>query len=233
MATSDKPSLLALRDERARVLELLSEGFARDLLDIDELDRRVELAHRATTVAELTVIVDDLAAPEEMPRAIALAPDAAMAPPRSRRRWAVALMGGVERKGHWIVPEQLNVVTIMGGADLDFRDCRLPPGEVHVRVVALMGGIDIIVPPELAVDCEGIGIFGGFEDAERNPAEALASRTILRISGIAVMGGVSVSVRLPGETAREARKRRKRERKALRDGAERQRAIPQLPGDDG
>ena len=37
----------------------------------------------------------------------------------------------------------------------------------------------------------------------------------LRIRGFAMMGGVGVEVRLPGDTAREAKKQRRLERKGL------------------
>ena len=60
----------------------------------------------------------------------------------------------------------------MGGATLDFREARLPEGEVEIRVGALMGGVEIIVPPTLAVESNGAAIMGGFEHVDRAPATA-------------------------------------------------------------
>jgi predicted membrane protein len=53
----------------------------------------------------------------------------------------------------------------MGGAELDFREVDLPPGETEVFIICMMGGAEIIVPPDLAVDASGIAIMGGFEHA--------------------------------------------------------------------
>ena len=33
----------------------------------------------------------------------------------------VAILGGLDRKGGWIVPRELSVFCMMGGADLDLR----------------------------------------------------------------------------------------------------------------
>ncbi len=44
---------------------------------------------------------------------------------------------------------------------------------------------------------------------------------VIRVTGVAIMGGVEVRVRYPGETARDARLRLKAERKALRQIARR------------
>jgi hypothetical protein len=55
---------------------------------------------------------------------------------------------------------------------------------------------------------------GAFELMDRVPAQPDPDRPLLRITGLALMGAVSVETRLPGESARQARKRRRRERHA-------------------
>jgi hypothetical protein len=112
-----------------------------------------------------------------------------------------------------MVPRKLNVMTVMGGAKLDFREARLPEGEVEIRVGALMGGVEIIVPPTLAVESNGAAIMGGFEHVDRAPVALEPGSTVLRITGLALMGGVSIETRLIGESSRQARRRRKRERR--------------------
>jgi len=56
-------SLVALRDRREQVISRLSDGYARDLFDVDELERRLDLAHGARSVAELDQLVSDLGEP--------------------------------------------------------------------------------------------------------------------------------------------------------------------------
>src|SRR5205085_11347369 len=43
--------LVALRDRREQVIAVLTEQFSRDTFELDELERRLDLAHRADTVA--------------------------------------------------------------------------------------------------------------------------------------------------------------------------------------
>ena len=92
-------------------------------------------------------------------------------------------------------------------------------GFTEVQVLALMGGVQIIVPPGLPVEVAGTAIMGGFGHVERIPARLDPEVPVLRIRGAAVMGGVAVETRLPGESESEAHRRRRRDRRALRAGA--------------
>ncbi len=229
MPGANKPSLIALRDRRDEVIDWLTEQFAGDVLDLDEFEERVDRAHRADAIATLDELVADLEPPATGSAAAATTaeesptPGTAMVPHagselinRPQRKRAIAIMGGVERKGNWMVPGQLTAVAIMGGVDLDFREVELPPGVTEVKCTAIMGGVDIIVPPDLAVSCDGIGIMGGFDGVDRMPATPDPDAPLLVIKGVAIMGGVDVKTRLPGESGWQAHKRRRRERRQLR-----------------
>src|SRR5262249_10858227 len=127
------------------------------------------------------------------------------------------IMSGHDRRGSWLVPRSMTIFTMMGGVNLDFREASLPAGVIDIKIVGMMGGVEIIVPPDLAVDISGVAIMGGFQDLHRAPTEPDLSKPLLRIRGVIMMGGVDVSTRLIGESGSEARKRYRRERKRLRD----------------
>ena len=65
-----------------------------------------------------------------------------------------------------------------------------------------MGGVDIIVPPDLPVVCEGTSILGGVELLGKSNGGILANLRaeqgdikgpkLLRINSLAIMGGVEV-----------------------------------------
>jgi hypothetical protein len=221
---SSKPALVALRDRRDEVIEILSDAFAGGVLELDAFDERVSLAHRADSVAALDRLVEDLApiaAAAEGPGE-ALAPAAetvALEVQRPASRTLVSVMGGVDRKGAWRVPKRLRVFTLMGGTDLDLREVQLPPGVTEIKIAAIMGGVDVIVPPDLAVEAHGWAIMGGFDGLDRAPARPDPDRPLVRISGFALMGGISVKTRLPGESGLQAWRRQRRERKQLRERA--------------
>ena len=226
--------LVALRDRRERVISRLTEGFAADVLDLDEFDSRVDRAHRACSLDELDALVVDLpvaAVPAGAAAATALAARRAPAMtvrddpsrPAAKKTWLV--LSGLDRKGPWTVPRKMDVHCFWGGGVLDYRDADFGPGVSELHVIAVMGGLQLVVPPWLAVDVEASAIMGGFDERHRAPAEPDPGRPVLRITGFVFMGGVSIETRLPGESSRDARKREKRENKELRA----MRAAGQLP----
>ena len=108
-------------------------------------------------------------------------------------------MSGVQRRGSWRVPKNLRVVAVMGGVDLDFRDAVFGPGVSEVNVISVMGGVAVIVPPHLQVECSGVGILGNFEGMDQGTGEHDPNAPLLRITGTAVMGALEISSRPPGE----------------------------------
>jgi hypothetical protein len=225
MAGENKPALVAVRDKREEIIAWLTEAFASDALDVDEFDERVTLAHRAENIVALEKLVEDLepvdvASDKTESTALVRRSDPSLAINRPKNRRVTSLMGGFERKGSWKVPAKLTVTTVMGGGELDFRETPLPPGETEVKIRAVMGGVKIIVPPDIAVDCEGTGIMGAFENLDRSATTPDPDTPLLHIHGWALMGGVEIETRLPGESGRQARKRKKKERKRLRAEAQ-------------
>lgn len=206
--------LVPLEPARERMIQALCTHFAQDHIDAAELELRLDRAHRANTLAEIEALVADLLA---LPAASSSPMHLARAAEVPDRRTVVAIMAGVARKGAWTVPRQLHVLAVMGGADLDFREAQFGPGTTTVTIFATMGGVDIIVPPWLRVESDGFALMGGFEHSGGAPASSDPSAPVLRISGLAIMGGVDIEVRLPGESARDA-KRRLREARRLQRG---------------
>ena len=217
-------SLVALRDRREAAIQLLADSFAADLLTMDQFDERVGRAHAATTVGELDALVADLAPllPAKSTALVPLAVEPSLTPTRKR---FFSIFGNLERHGAWVVPDRLGVAAVFGNAVLDFRDARFTAQTTEVDVRVFFGNLEVIVPPQLAVECEGSTIFGNLESHGGGGAVGDPGRPLLRLRGPIILGNVEVQTRLPGESARDARKRQKRERKAL-DAAKKQAALP-------
>ncbi|HEY1816211.1 MAG TPA: LiaF domain-containing protein [Kofleriaceae bacterium] len=215
-------SLVAVRDRRDEVIARLTDAYAGDLFDVDELDRRLDLAHKANSVADLDALVADLAVPET-----ALVPTSSLAlddPRRPETKKMRVIMSAVERRGAWIVPKQLTTRVFWGSAELDFREASIGPGVTTIDVRVTMGSLEIIVPPTLAIDLDVSSFMGSVEARHRAPADPDPSRPLLRVTGSVVMGSVDLHTRLAGESGSDARRRERRERKELRKAE--QRALP-------
>ena len=89
-------------------------------------------------------------------------------------------------------------ITLMGGNALDLREARLASRETTIYALSIMGGIDIIVPEDVRVIDDGVGIMGGF-GMEDHPsctlsvAQLPADAPVIRVRGLALMGGVGIT----------------------------------------
>ena len=104
-----------------------------------------------------------------------------------------AIMSSAVRKGSWEPAELIQVISIMGGVELDFRKAIMLDGITEVEIHTIMGGVKIIVPDDIDVETEGMGIMGGFEHFDHTSDDPDAP--LLRITGFAIMGGVEIKLR--------------------------------------
>lgn len=207
------PPATGLRNE---VIDSLTELFASDALTLEEFESRLDQAHRATSVADLRALLPTPPAPKP---AVSAAPSrwhSPTAPVRAApegtvrsRSLAFGFWGGTQRSGAWIPARRNYAVAFQGGVELDLREARFGPGVTDIWVFCAMGGVNVIVPPDLQVDFGGVGIMGGFEAEAGARAVEDPDGPVVRIRGVAIWGGAAVEIRQPGESASEARQRRR------------------------
>jgi hypothetical protein len=217
----NKPPAAPLGEEaRQQTIDILCESFARDEMDMEEFEQRVELVYRAESMEQLRAILADLPT-ANLP--VTVAPRPTIPPERiPEHSVMVGIMGsGGRRDGAWVPARHNWAVGVMSGCELDFREAQLGPGVTEVHGFAIMGGVEVLVPLDVRVECSGIGIMGGFDHKGTVTSTKDLEAPVIRVTGVAIMGSVEVRVRYPGETARDARLRLKAERKALRQIASR------------
>jgi hypothetical protein len=185
------------------VVQTLCLHFAADHLTMDSLEGRLALAYEAPSLARLEQLVGDLPVLESEKLGVMHPP--LLAPPSAvpERGFVMAILGGVSRKGNWMVPRHLKVMAVLGGAEIDLRDGRLAPGVTQVDVFALMGGVEITVPPGVRVESMGGAFLGGFEASAGDASGYDPTAPVLRVAGLAILGGVDVRVKKPSKKALE------------------------------
>lgn len=192
--------------DRDAVAHRLQEAFAEGRLDPDEHSERLDAVYRAKTIGELAPLTQDLpavagpAAPAvptpgdfRSPRPIYGADRIVSQPPTSST--AIAVMGGADRSGSWVVPENFVAFALMGGVELDLREARFTARETTIWTYTVMGGIEITVPDDVQVRVHGLPVMGGFGVGGGTPSVVDPGAPIVHVRGIAVMGGVGVTYR--------------------------------------
>jgi hypothetical protein len=189
-----------IEEHRQRVVDALTQHFAQDDLTMDDLERRLSLVYAAQTPSALTAVLEGLPAlgpePSSSVQPAASAQGSPMVTPAEGYGWRtlVALMSGITRKGAWTAPRRLHAIAFMGGIELDFRSARLTHPVTEINIVAIMGGVVITVPTGVRVESDGFAIMGGFDDAPNALVPADPNAPVIRIRGLAIMGGVEVRV---------------------------------------
>ena len=177
------PALKASDADRDRVAALLREHLVAGRLTLDEFSERVDAAHAARTVAELEQLTRDLPT--------ARAPGEAQAPRRRPTRWSVAVMSGVARRSRWRISERTAAIAVMGGCELDLRNAEIEGAEIEITAIAVMGGVEIVVPEGVDVEITGLAIVGAKEDRVKD-VRPLPGAPLIRVRAFALMGGVEV-----------------------------------------
>lgn len=200
--------------DRERVAQILHNALAEGRITVQELEERLDTVYAAKTLAELEPPVADLpnvSAGVVQPAAPrALAPDNRIGGlPGSKA--SVAVMSGVTRKGPWTVPPQHASVAFWGGVEMDLRTARFAERHTTITAVAIMGGIDIVVPDDIIVEVTGLGFMGAFESQDREGVSTQPpppGAPVVKVTGFAFWGAVTV-----------VRKPRKRQTPQLDSGA--------------
>ena len=213
-------------EARQKTIDVLRESFAGDEIDVEEFEKRVELVHRAESIEQLWAILADLRTADLPVPSVGLAPRPMRTPERiPGHSLMVGIIGSGKRVGAWVPARHNWVVNLIGGYVLDFREAQLGPGVTDVHLFAVIGGTKVLVPPDVRVECSGIGIIGGFGHEETVTSTTDPEAPVIRVTGVAIIGGANVTVLYPGETARltpgetaqVARLRLEAERKARKE----------------
>jgi len=198
------PAQLRISDEdRHKVAELLRDAAGEGRIDLEELDERLEATYAAKTYGDLVPITIDLPAHPQQPATPVVRRETL--PATATHENSVSIMGDCTRKGAWLVPERHHAFALMGGVTLDLREATFAAKETVIYANAVMAGIDIYVDARTHVIVEGVGIMGAFDQGrDKVAAEITADSPVVRVKGIALMAGVTVTRKgPPGQVRRK------------------------------
>ncbi|MFI1033571.1 DUF1707 domain-containing protein [Streptomyces sp. NPDC020951] len=212
--------------DRERVSEVLRDALAEGRLDMAEFEERLDQTYKARTYGELAPITRDLpVAGVALPPVHSLRKEPVADGSWAGRvvggggssAWGVAVMSGFQRKGRWTVPRRFNCFAFWGGGEIDLREADFAADEVVINCVAIMGGMEITVPPGVEVAVRGIGVMGGFDQGESGVVGDPGAPRVI-VTGFAFWGGVGIERKKTRAARRQEKLERKAAKRELRSG---------------
>ena len=114
-----------------------------------------------------------------------------MVPPA---RGVTAFLSAQTRAGDWILARLFRAVSFWGSVTIDLTSARFGPGTSRIEVVAIMGSIEVFVPPDVRVECDGDAILGSFEILGQKWSRPAEGAPTVHVTGTAYLGSVEIKV---------------------------------------
>jgi len=97
-------------------------------------------------------------------------------------------------KEPWRPGKKLTAVACLGGCEIDFRKAELEEGVTAVKVISILGEVNIVVNPDIAVTMSGISIGGtrGINRSQKTTAHSHDGKSI-HVKTFCLIGGCYVS----------------------------------------
>ena len=100
-----------------------------------------------------------------------------------------------------MVPKHLRVLSVFANVKVDLREAVLQSRETVIEAIAVFAEIQVIVPLDFIVECDGEAFMGSFTLSETKRRGSNVPRRaggpIVRVIGSAYAGSVNVKVRPP------------------------------------
>ena len=186
-----RPALRASDADRERVVDILRQAAGEGRLDVDELDERVTAAYSIRTLTELEGLTLDLVPAGAARAAPTSESGLAVRPGAGGTERIVSIMGGHDRRGRWRVGRDLLVLSIMGGAELDFQQAELVDRTTTIRVFTIMGGAELRFPPGVDVQVSKFAFMGG-HDVKLDEDPPAPGAPVFHVRLFSLMGGAEV-----------------------------------------
>lgn len=188
-------------DERAQIVQRLTEYVGNGHLTLREFDEWVQRVHQVTNSAELDLVVRDL-------------PQLTISQPTHHRprRWIVSVFGSSTVSGRWRLGKRLRCVALFGGDDIDLRDAELDDNEGWITAVAVFGRHDLYLPTSVDTQVSGFALIGSNDVHGGQPAVA-PGKPVVHVRMFSLFGGTDVWHVPPDAadlTLREVKQRTKR-----------------------
>ncbi|MEM1135425.1 MAG: LiaF domain-containing protein [Bacteroidota bacterium] len=173
--SSKKPVVFGLPKYREKIITAISEAFANNDLDIEEYERRLDLAHDAKSIEDLRNTVYDFPQvnsllpiaqqQEQRPTFPSSTPNYAPSPAESFRKSFenldhLNIIGDKRIYSTDITKPNIKVITVIGETFIDLREVALKFNHIKIENYCAIGSIKIRVPHNAQIKKNMIVLIG-------------------------------------------------------------------------
>jgi hypothetical protein len=168
--------------DRERVADLLGEARADGRLTADEHRERIDLVYASKTHDELAQLTADLGTGRDVERQRSAVPVERVAP-------QIAILSSSMARPTGRVEGRMVCVSVLGDARIDLTHASLGKDGVEIIAQAILGVVNIVVPPDARVTMTGFPFVGSLSPTrEPGPADGPP----VKVSAFALLGSVTI-----------------------------------------
>ena len=185
---SAQPPARASDADRETVVTRLQKAVGEGRIDLDEFGQRADAAYRATTTAELDLLVADLPADARPPVQIV---------GQRPQEEVSSVFGDVVLTVASSPPKRVG--TVFGDVRIDLRGLRTGADRIDLDLRTVFGDVDVIVAEGVDAELHGRTFFGD-RKVQLAPLPRLAGTPLVVVHAKAVFGDLRLRSLAPGDS---------------------------------
>ncbi len=170
---------------------VLAEAFARDLITIEELEKRLHQVLASHSNSEITSYLQDL--PQDLLTSSqegTADTDMSVTDIERKEKKLVTILSSNLLCGGKLRHKKIYAKNVLGEQTLDYSKTVLEPGKYFINLTAVLSETRIIVPPEYAVTSEIRNILSEVKDKTNKEPDANTPEII--ITGKAILSSITI-----------------------------------------
>lgn len=181
---------------REETVDKLIFNYSHGVISNEAFERRLDQAMKSNSHQEIVDLVADLEM--EVDEKYSATKEHQFTPnydaPNSSDVMQVkSILGSDSHSGRWLVPQQINVLNVLGTVKLDFTDAVFQYQTIYLNIDNYLGTDDIYIPDNVNVICKATGILSTIEN--RSPSMAPKQAPTIIIEGRSIIGTTTIKVK--------------------------------------
>ncbi|MBN2050738.1 MAG: DUF1707 and DUF2154 domain-containing protein [Spirochaetales bacterium] len=172
---------------RDRIIRRLETAYAENKFDLEEYEKRLDLAYRAEFIEDLEILVHDFP-PQQQPGRIDLPDENSEGDGDTK----IAVLGDKHLTAEDFKDKRLQILSIVGDVNIDIRGFRHVVEPIHIKVHSFLGDTRVIIPRGMKVKNRFKSLIGDYELVRNESPEGSPEGSLEEQRGICVLEGFSV-----------------------------------------